>query len=333
LLQRIELGIVTDRTTLIKSLEEVGEVTRQGSDYVSVKPFGFNKAVRLKGLIYGEVFKSCELDRQASSKERAGFADDRDAHERAAQTARREYEKAVRRRASYNFAHFRASSARALGPSGKETGRAPADSSNAGNSIAQRDYKPNKGNKLDSKIAHFTNSNNSIVELDTGLALRFPVDPCSSGTDADRKIRSIKRNMGDVQLGKQREPNIKTLQKNWNQLIQTLMEIYDSYDRTRGKVSIGIRNSWEKIWRGRKSVVLAVSKIENAIGQSEQRIQHSESTINRACFEIDGVSEQLEQQINKLDRFLKERSEDVEVPIEKKEAKLKNRSIFGKPRM
>lgn len=54
LVDRIVDGQIENRADLVASLSEIGEVTRQGKDYVSVRPEGFAKALRLKGAIYGQ---------------------------------------------------------------------------------------------------------------------------------------------------------------------------------------------------------------------------------------------------------------------------------------
>ncbi len=52
LTQQIEDGRVQNREDILGSLGEIGEITRAGQHYISVKPEGFDKAVRLKGTIY-----------------------------------------------------------------------------------------------------------------------------------------------------------------------------------------------------------------------------------------------------------------------------------------
>ena len=52
LTRQIEAGLVRNREDILTSLGEVGEITRAGKNYISVKPEGFDKAVRLKGAIY-----------------------------------------------------------------------------------------------------------------------------------------------------------------------------------------------------------------------------------------------------------------------------------------
>lgn len=102
LVQRIEAGQVNDRAGVVASLAEVGEITRQGKDYISVKPVGFEKAIRLKGAVYDQDFKRDEFIRAAERKAATGSATDRTADQRAAQAARRDLAAAILRRAEYN---------------------------------------------------------------------------------------------------------------------------------------------------------------------------------------------------------------------------------------
>lgn len=69
-------GVVNNRDELIKFAKNAGfEITRTGSDYISVKAPGSDKAVRLRGEIYNERFtSSAELaNTQAKSFERAAY--------------------------------------------------------------------------------------------------------------------------------------------------------------------------------------------------------------------------------------------------------------------
>ncbi|MCY3878387.1 MAG: hypothetical protein OXF74_04310, partial [Rhodobacteraceae bacterium] len=51
-------GTVTDRAGVVALLSEVGEVTRQGKNHISVRPEGSARAIRLKGAVYAENFNA-----------------------------------------------------------------------------------------------------------------------------------------------------------------------------------------------------------------------------------------------------------------------------------
>jgi 5S rRNA maturation endonuclease (ribonuclease M5)/predicted HicB family RNase H-like nuclease len=54
---RIEAGEIKNRSDVIAFLaDEVGEITREGEKYISVKPDNFKRAIRLKGAIYERQF-------------------------------------------------------------------------------------------------------------------------------------------------------------------------------------------------------------------------------------------------------------------------------------
>lgn len=104
LTSRMEAGIVTDRADVRASLAEIGEITRESADYISVKPAGFDKAIRLKGAIYGEEFSGAVLAAGREIGERPAV--DRSADERAAKTARRELGAVIERRAEFNKGRY-----------------------------------------------------------------------------------------------------------------------------------------------------------------------------------------------------------------------------------
>lgn len=105
LVQRVESGLVTDRAGVIASLEEIGEITRQGKDYISVKPEGFDKAIRLKGELYDEKF-SAESVQNLAGQSQTGQGADSDFAARTAANARRELERHIEKRAGYNAARY-----------------------------------------------------------------------------------------------------------------------------------------------------------------------------------------------------------------------------------
>lgn len=107
---RIESGLVTDRESLVDSLKELGEITRQGKDYISLKPDGFSKAVRLKGAIYHADFNaeqflerfSTATERQEKSGSKAGGTVD----PARAGAARQELERRLEGRARFNIKRY-----------------------------------------------------------------------------------------------------------------------------------------------------------------------------------------------------------------------------------
>ena len=72
---QVEQGLIENRGDIIKSLSGIGEVTRQGERYLSIKPEGFEKAIRLKGDLYEREFNTrsyLAAARKNSSKQSRG---------------------------------------------------------------------------------------------------------------------------------------------------------------------------------------------------------------------------------------------------------------------
>lgn len=107
LVSRIQAGLVSDRAGIVASLEEIGQITRQGKDYVSVKPEGFSRAIRLKGAIYAETFNASELvgDAGKETGERPSTSRAVD-DERVAEVSER-LKEAIKRRAEFNLKRYR----------------------------------------------------------------------------------------------------------------------------------------------------------------------------------------------------------------------------------
>lgn len=99
LMQMVRDGAVTDRAGVRQALAKIGEITREGKDYISVKPPGYDKALRLKGALYAAHFDGASLvaraDGEPSSEHRAIDPE-------AAAVARAELDRAIARRAAYN---------------------------------------------------------------------------------------------------------------------------------------------------------------------------------------------------------------------------------------
>lgn len=102
LVSRIEAGMIENRADLVASLREIGEITRQGKDYVSVKPEGFDKAIRLKGAIYGEDFDRERFISEAQREDAAGSTRESSIDLGRAREATERLAKHVQKRAQYN---------------------------------------------------------------------------------------------------------------------------------------------------------------------------------------------------------------------------------------
>lgn len=109
LVQRVESGAVQNREDVLESLAEIGEITRSGKDYISVKPEGFDRAIRLKGALYEEKFNADSI-RELETKNDRGQQPDSGIAATAAREAREELGRHINQRATYNTARYQENS-------------------------------------------------------------------------------------------------------------------------------------------------------------------------------------------------------------------------------
>lgn len=112
LTEAIEDGLVAGRADVAAHLSELGEITRQGKDYISVKPHGAARAIRLKGAIYDAEFDAGRwlAARRADPAAPGGAGRDPGAGPEAVagalRAARAGFRRAVERRAAHNLQRY-----------------------------------------------------------------------------------------------------------------------------------------------------------------------------------------------------------------------------------
>lgn len=106
LIQRVESGLIKDRDDVLESLKEIGQITRAGKDYISVKPEGFTQAIKLKGALYDEKF-SAEAIRNLTAEIRSGQPANPELAATAAREAREALERHIRARSTYNTQRYK----------------------------------------------------------------------------------------------------------------------------------------------------------------------------------------------------------------------------------
>lgn len=124
LLLQVERGLVSNRADMLGALAELGEITRQGKDYIGIKLEGFAQAIRLKGHFYHEQFDSNTFgqNRRKNAADRGDGSLDSGvdlacaervrrrtdpAHQRLAAEAHDRLEAAIARRADYNAKYYK----------------------------------------------------------------------------------------------------------------------------------------------------------------------------------------------------------------------------------
>ncbi len=98
-------GLIQDRGDLVAYLGEVlgCAVHRQGKDYITIRPEGYLKSIRLKGELYGEGWRAENtLEREATAAARAGVGRGGHVDQSQSDEAQRAFDAACERRADYN---------------------------------------------------------------------------------------------------------------------------------------------------------------------------------------------------------------------------------------
>ena len=102
----VERGSIKNNSDVRTKLAEFGEITREGKDYISVKPKGFKKAVRLKGAYYEREFSvervSKEVRAEQEARARPNQADRTREYERISEV----FENVIEDRAKFNQGRY-----------------------------------------------------------------------------------------------------------------------------------------------------------------------------------------------------------------------------------
>ena len=67
----VERGSIKNNTDVRTKLAEFGEITREGKEYISLKPKGFKKAIRLKGAYYEREFSIERVSKEVRAEQEA----------------------------------------------------------------------------------------------------------------------------------------------------------------------------------------------------------------------------------------------------------------------
>jgi len=105
IVEMVDQGLIRNRQDVITELSQVGEITRQGKQYISVKPEGFDKAIRLKGTIYGEQF-SIESGEKVKIEDSRPDGNSREDRQHRIQEAQQQVERTIRSRVEYNLERY-----------------------------------------------------------------------------------------------------------------------------------------------------------------------------------------------------------------------------------
>lgn len=272
LTSRIEAGMIGSREDIIDSLKELDlEITREGTDYVSVRLEPGSKPIRLRGIIYGKSFKPEEFYRETQGQDgdrEAGAGTD---HEDRAREARARYEEGVRRRAGYNQSRYRTAGP---GSRTRDQGRDPgADRSHGGPQTALEvdadRTTPGRVEPLDRYLRRALGADAIPVPGDPAPASRIGGTGSQGRQDRDTELR-----------GREAVPPLREDRRDGSTLsggISDIGELLNSLENQNdgiGKEIIGsltkignpIRNGYEAARAASSGIEQAGADLERAIG-------------------------------------------------------------------
>lgn len=184
--QRVEAGAITNRAEVVAALAELGEITRQGKDYISVKPEGHDKAIRLKGGLFDERFNP-QSWQQAATENQRGQATDRRGrepitaeHRARAEAARTRLAGAIERREKYNRGRY----------------HSPKNGARQAAAEAGNEHQPNhgEGSRSDQNADRAGHKTPDMDDAATVLALTGRFTGRGSGAVASHTTRPMERN-------------------------------------------------------------------------------------------------------------------------------------------
>lgn len=263
LTERIVAGVITDRQGIIQSLSELGEITRAGKDYVSVKPEGFEKAIRLKGAIYGEQFNSQQLvsayPTESGIRPETGRGIDR----RAVEDSHRKLEAAINRRADYNAKRYRRSATPVQPDSERPPKATGLDDFGAGEQEPSTVETPSAADSpaIPADIVPLPDR----LRRQLGMVQAQPANRDSDGNERAEVGSHERQQLDDL-------PKFDT--STTMQTPQFIQQLKDFYDRTRNTTTQGINGIVRRIQQ-------AFSRFAGSDRRLEQQIRTAESFTER----------------------------------------------------
>ena len=201
-LAAIQEGLIENRDDMESWLGDLGEITRRGKDYISIKPEGFKKALKFKGAIYERSWKAAGENKTEEKGRERSPAQNR---ERGAGYFYAEVERSTQRRGDYNQKRYGYHRESQQERAGEVAGEAIAANIGDGKRVHQGDrigkdeiQKSVLGNHADSHSIDIVSDSSSNLQLATeaepdGMESSSVGDRPEQKVDIDR-VRSKKGN-------------------------------------------------------------------------------------------------------------------------------------------
>ena len=122
-IDRIEAGLIRNHADVKSYLGEIGEITREGKDYISVKPNGFKKAIRLKGAAYEREFSIERVGEAIRAEKRARSGSDLGDRREEVERIESAITQTIEQRAKYNRGRYAPKRAADRSSSEKRSGK------------------------------------------------------------------------------------------------------------------------------------------------------------------------------------------------------------------
>lgn len=102
----VKRGSIKNNSDIRTKLAEFGEITREGKDYISLKPKGFKKAIRLKGAYYGREFSIERVSEEVRREQEQRAGANKEDRSREYERVSRVLEDIIAERAKFNRGRY-----------------------------------------------------------------------------------------------------------------------------------------------------------------------------------------------------------------------------------
>jgi len=201
------MGTIKNRADIKSYLGQIGEITREGKDYISVKPNGFKKAIRLKGAIFEKKFDIGRIGRKDRGDESEKFGGIQKGRTEELEKLEQRVKRIIEKRAQYNFKRY----SRSEGSDADDQGRSDADENKI--SIDDNYGGTRRSNLLfDGKKRGL---NDGIGRIAYATIERIRISREKSAKSGERKGRAI--GSIDVQNSATKQPDYRGFEQYWEQ--------------------------------------------------------------------------------------------------------------------
>jgi len=315
LIEQIEMGIIKNRADIKSYLGQIGEITREGKDYLSVKPFGFKKAIRLKGAIFEEKFDIERIGEEDRGNKNQKYRRIQTSRAEELRRIREAVQRIANKRARYNVNRYK----RSEGAYARDQERADADKQKA---LADPniDRLVNTGRNYPTQDEATTGDDRKRSEIVAREKLQNSPNQEWVATDREKKGRIIDDGIGRYAIkaiGRIERSRRRSALKREDER-GTINAIIDKNNRPKQPYYRGFEQYWEQRKREQRR-----RRFARAFGESFRQV---ERRLNELIWKIDRA-------IEELGARLKELEKRKETPPKIKPASGSKKSNFSGPKL